>query len=461
MDLSDYRKYRLQLLWHRWRRRSLYALAAVVVAVVLAAEFVFDGSFVDEPDQARGEGSSVELSVTGGAAAAGSPIQGEVEDIYIEGDEATATLAESLPQPQEEKPPAGPATATAAVQADSEADREWAGLMQGLLDGYRYDEYIEEFNRLRGEGREELAFAILADGLYRAFNDSDDFDLFLQLAEVEEVLADDKLSGPLISRASDDDVLANLLYGLIDTGQDNGQEFAGLLGPIARAYEQQLLAEDGIARVGLWQQLVAFDPQRPQYRYFYALSFFATGQYQKARSQLEGIVGGDHPWQEEAGILLREVDIRIGLRQIDTSRLAIANDRQRFIVDGVINGEQRMRMMIDSGANLTTLDRDLVYGLSEGLENLRDAVIGTVNGEVDAQVGTLQKLEVGSQTLNNLEVAITPLTDVVGVDALLGMNFLEQFELFYNQEEGILYLTRFDSPAEPAGQGDGSEKAEE
>ena len=50
--------------------------------------------------------------------------------------------------------------------------------------------------------------------------------------------------------------------------------------------------------------------------------------------------------------------------------------------------------------------------------------------------------------LNDLEVAVTPLSDVVGIDALLGMNFLEQFELFYNQEEKILYLNRR-VPSEP------------
>ena len=449
MDISDYRKYRLQLRWHRWRRWGLYALAAAVFSTVLAIEFVFDGSSVDgleETGVESGESGLSSLQV-GGGAAAGNRMQVEVEDIVIVGSESTATFTESLPAPQplQETPPAEPATLTAAVQHDRE-DRERTELMQGLLEEYRYDEYIEEFNRLRDEGREDLAFAILADGLFQTFDSIEDFDLFLQLADVEGVLASDQLSEPLIARASEKDVLANLLYGLIDAGQENSQGFDGLLGYVARAYEQQLLADDAIARVGLWQQLVSIDPQRAEYRYFYARSFFDTGQYQETRSQLDRITDGDHPWKKEVEALLQEVDFRIGLRQSSGNQLVIANNRHRFIVDGVINGERKARMMIDSGANLTALDRDLVYGLSEGLEDLRDTVIGTVNGDVDAEIGILSKLEVGSQSLNNLEVVVTPLSDLVGVDVLLGMNFLEKFELFYNQKEGILYLTRLGSP---------------
>ena len=457
MDISDYRKYRLRLLWHRWRRRGLFALAAAVLAAVLAAEFVFDGSSVDGLEEAGGESNKAGLSpLQVGSGTAASRIRVEIEDIFIEGEESTATLTESLPEPQpvRETPPADPATQTASVQRDRD-DRERTELMQDLLDGYRYDEYIEEFNRLRGEGREDLAFAILADGLFQAFDSIEDFDLFLQLADVEGVLASDKLSGPLIAKAREKDVLANLLFGLIDAGEESSQGFGGLLGSVARAYEQQLLADDAIARVGLWQQLVSLDPQQLEYRYFYARSFFDTGQYQEARSQLEHIIGSDHALKKEAEALLQEIDFRIGLRQSSGDQLAIANSGRRFMVDGIINGEQKIRMMIDSGASLTAIDRDLAYGLSEGLEDLRGTVIGTVNGDVDAEVGVLQKLEVGSQTLKNLEVVVTPLSDVVGVDALLGMNFLEQFELFYNQEEGTLYLTRLGSG--PVGDGDGDQ----
>ena len=94
-----------------------------------------------------------------------------------------------------------------------------------------------------------------------------------------------------------------------------------------------------------------------------------------------------------------------------------------FWANALINGVEH-RMLIDSGATVTALSRDAADASGvQGDPRLLPVMVRTANGVVQAQTGTVERLEIGGAEAQNLKVVISPSLGSVNV---LGMNFLSQ-----------------------------------
>ena len=134
-------------------------------------------------------------------------------------------------------------------------------------------------------------------------------------------------------------------------------------------------------------------------------------------------------------LLIQQAPFEPGLAQI-TSKLGI--DRQevsgnevriRMSPDGHfwaranINGVES-RMLVDSGATVTTLSEDTAQRASvDRGSGLLPVVMQTANGVVRADTGSIDRITLGGLEARNLKVAISPAMGNVDV---LGMNFLSQ-----------------------------------
>ena len=124
---------------------------------------------------------------------------------------------------------------------------------------------------------------------------------------------------------------------------------------------------------------------------------------------------------------LARLTARLGLddQQVagDEVRIAMSPDGH-FWARASIDGTER-RMLIDSGATVTALSTQTAAsaGVDRG-GSLLPIMVRTANGTVQAETGSVDRLELGGIEARNLKVVISP---ALGVD-ILGMNFLSQLQ---------------------------------
>lgn len=90
----------------------------------------------------------------------------------------------------------------------------------------------------------------------------------------------------------------------------------------------------------------------------------------------------------------------------------------------------RVKLAVDSGANYTTIpvEAALAIGIAPGRLR-RQARVVTGSGVVRAPVARLRGISVLGHTLRNLDVVLHDLPEESFVDGVLGLNFLEQFDV--------------------------------
>ncbi|MDH5437071.1 MAG: retroviral-like aspartic protease family protein, partial [Gammaproteobacteria bacterium] len=113
-----------------------------------------------------------------------------------------------------------------------------------------------------------------------------------------------------------------------------------------------------------------------------------------------------------------------------------------FLVDARSADGQSIRLLIDTGASMTILTPDVLDQRGIRYQDTgRTGTFNTANGRVQAPVYKLDSLSVGEWQVNNIEVGVLSLGSSSNVDGLLGMNFLNKFQFFIDQNESLLRLT--------------------
>lgn len=104
-----------------------------------------------------------------------------------------------------------------------------------------------------------------------------------------------------------------------------------------------------------------------------------------------------------------------------------------------INGVER-RMLIDSGATVTTLSEETAQRASvERGSGLLPIVMRTANGVVPADTGTIGRFVLGGIEARNLKAAISP---AIGNIDVLGMNFLSQLASWRVEGRTLILVPR-------------------
>jgi aspartyl protease family protein len=103
-------------------------------------------------------------------------------------------------------------------------------------------------------------------------------------------------------------------------------------------------------------------------------------------------------------------------------RIRMAPDGH-FWANVTMNGV-RQRMLIDSGATVTTLSESTAAAVSVSRNpDVVPVVLRTANGMIRARTGTIEQLRVGNIRAKDLKVLISP---AMGNLDVLGMNFLSE-----------------------------------
>lgn len=118
-----------------------------------------------------------------------------------------------------------------------------------------------------------------------------------------------------------------------------------------------------------------------------------------------------------------------------------------YMVEVLINGNIRADLIVDTGASMVILSNRLGERLGTLYNtNLPKMEFHTAGGKVETPLFILDSLQLGDATVLNLEASTNP--NFQGMDGLLGMSFLGEFNVEMDRERSELILKPF------AGKGD-------
>ncbi|MFV1951800.1 MAG: TIGR02281 family clan AA aspartic protease, partial [Nitrospinota bacterium] len=115
-----------------------------------------------------------------------------------------------------------------------------------------------------------------------------------------------------------------------------------------------------------------------------------------------------------------------------------------FLAQALLNRSIKADLMVDTGASITLISRAVAdkLGLKHDL-NLPKLPFSTAGGIVWQPLVMLKSIKVGDAEVKNVEVSVS--SKFKGLDGLLGMNFLDEFNISLNSTSGKLILKE-DSP---------------
>ncbi|HSK29667.1 MAG TPA: retropepsin-like aspartic protease [Candidatus Limnocylindria bacterium] len=108
------------------------------------------------------------------------------------------------------------------------------------------------------------------------------------------------------------------------------------------------------------------------------------------------------------------------------------------IVTALLNNNVNANLILDTGATVTVISRRIASLLSLRLSG---SMMGhTVGGPISAPVARLGSLKVGTAEVSELSVIVHNFSPHPGIDGLLGMDFLGQFQIRLDSQKQLLGL---------------------
>lgn len=116
-----------------------------------------------------------------------------------------------------------------------------------------------------------------------------------------------------------------------------------------------------------------------------------------------------------------------------------------YVVPVELNGSRTAQLILDTGASHTILSQEIVRDLALLPSDYRPGLVllKTASGSVDAQVVRIDSMKIATAEVRDSSAAVHTVPDFpAGVDGLLGLSFLHQFEITLDSNKGELRLKR-------------------
>ena len=117
--------------------------------------------------------------------------------------------------------------------------------------------------------------------------------------------------------------------------------------------------------------------------------------------------------------------------------------KKPIIVDVRITGKRRRwaKLLLDIGATTTILSWDILkdIGYDPAISNRRKDVT-TANGVIEAPLVKVKEMSIGQFKVKNTDVICHDIPELIRVDGLLGLNFIENFRVCIDYRKGILEI---------------------
>ena len=114
-----------------------------------------------------------------------------------------------------------------------------------------------------------------------------------------------------------------------------------------------------------------------------------------------------------------------------------------IIVEATLNKKTAAKFVVDTGASYTVISSATAKELSiDTDQNTQPVTFQTANGMIQAPLVSLQSITVGGMEINNLTAAVHDVVPDGKVFGLLGLNFLGNFRMEIDNQNGLLHLEK-------------------
>ena len=263
------------------------------------------------------------------------------------------------------------------------------------------------------------------------------------LAEYRNHFPDDVEAGllqaNLLQQMGQFDEQAYLLIDLLKQTADVNDvaRINSLLHSAVQSHKDYLMQrEDYVELLSFYRRLSNLDGANQEYQLMQARALIEMGQLQQASTILQPLV-----YDAEAGgrakSLLKQIDKVTGA-DYEVS-IALQRSGDHFLVPLSVNGRAPVLLLLDTGASITLLQRELAGSTVGKLTNIS---MQTANGRMEVPLLKSNRVTLGSYQMKDIDIAL--INKPVGPSAkgLLGMNVLKRFDFFIDQKTATLKLSR-------------------
>lgn len=189
-----------------------------------------------------------------------------------------------------------------------------------------------------------------------------------------------------------------------------------------------------------WQTIIEqtqiwLDYQNDNSHFLYALAY-AYYQLENFISALTTIerMPSNHLLQNKVA----DLHAMIKKAQSQDDFIALTPYGAHYTISAELNESIQTKLMLDTGASITSLSSDVLNQLSPRALYLGDVTVNTANGQISVKRYQIESFKVGMQTIYDFEVL--SIENIRG-QGLLGMNFLSRFKFNINQQTDELELS--------------------
>lgn len=211
--------------------------------------------------------------------------------------------------------------------------------------------------------------------------------------------------------------------------------------------------KDVSRQIKLYQMLTQLEPDYAEYFLHLALVYIQVENVNAARQALNLIIY-DPVLGNDAQRLLAKLDESTRVASNDSApqetpesefvatEIPLIRYGNHFIVEALSAENKTLRLMIDTGASLTTIKPSVLkhHGI-KFIDIDKGAVFVTAGGRVRAPIFDMKALIIGDYQVAPIRVVGIELLGDDQIDGLLGMNFLSRFHFFIDQEKAVLRLS--------------------
>ncbi len=258
-----------------------------------------------------------------------------------------------------------------------------------------------------------------------------DFGLYMSGVETLQGLGDLPLALEWINAAD-----------LLSETPDERRKVSQLLADVSDAHARALTERRQFnALVRLYEDITLVMPERAEYFLKLAEARVQSGDPNGALMPLAQIQNYSGSLGEQARKLIENIE-QGGATSVAGRSLPLRRSGNQFVVRATVDGRRTVNLLIDTGAALTILDRSVLLEMGYHLSNKPTRLFSTAGGPVEAPIVDLVALAVGLDSSRSLTVGVLPMELPSGVDGLLGMNFLRQFDFRIDQDRALLLLEK-------------------
>ena len=193
--------------------------------------------------------------------------------------------------------------------------------------------------------------------------------------------------------------------------------------------------------VEFYRMLVSLHADHSPYYLRLTHWLIASGEIYQAEQSLAGALN-DINYQESIAELEQRIELYASTEELIVIPLTMQGEH--YVVELTGAGLDGLKLMLDTGASMTVLKASVAESLlPDALESATPLNLSTANGNVSGSKVLLPVVQMHDVIIENVEIGIMELPNFQ-YDGLLGMNILNRFRFYIDQENNELILKGYD-----------------